>query len=233
MVGHFRLLTPYLDHEARRVRLAACRALVSVASSRHWWRWMVSVPERVWNVLYALLATADTPDAPPLEKPDSWVYPTTHADVFATMVGYAKMRGEDALIGLLNDPVLPDDMVHETVGVLVDVLFDRVNSDRSDERRSYLVKSPASGFDSDVYQYGLRKRQVRKIPLMRGARERKVLQAIVDCDRFWTQETNLLSFFYGLPDDRKGLQQFARAENPQESRLERLKLLFGEVGGAW
>jgi|GEM_PF-4073023 len=36
--------------------------------------------------------------------------------------------------------------------------------------------------------------------------QQSVLRAIVDSDKFWEMETNLFSFFYGLPDDREKLR---------------------------
>ncbi|MFZ4815617.1 MAG: hypothetical protein ACOYL5_13850 [Phototrophicaceae bacterium] len=45
----------------------------------------------------------------------------------------------------------------------------------------------------------------------------EALRAIVNCDPFWEQPTNLFSFFYGLPDDREALRGLTEGGNPLQS----------------
>lgn len=37
--------------------------------------------------------------------------------------------------------------------------------------------------------------------------QKPVIRALVDCDKFWVIESNLFSFFYGLPDEREQLRK--------------------------
>ena len=37
--------------------------------------------------------------------------------------------------------------------------------------------------------------------------QKQILKAILNCELFWELPTNLLSFFYGLPDDRQKLRK--------------------------
>ena len=61
----------------------------------------------------------------------------------------------------------------------------------------------------DSIEYAIPSHQIQNYRLGRGfsTQQAKALIYLVDCDQFWEIPSNLLSFFFDLPDDRTALRK--------------------------
>lgn len=123
--------------------------------------------------------------------------------------------GWKQVAGSLNSPVLDRYQVHRLARSLLDVIYVR-KSTRPQQSHAgdlslawwefeavHLDKTP------EVMTYRIPDRFPRTFnpakPQLNQPRQKEIIAAIVNCDRFWELPTNLFSFFYDLPDSREAL----------------------------
>jgi hypothetical protein len=117
---------------------------------------------------------------------------------------YVRMAGMNVMARMLELKDLTPYPAHLIAGKMLDETFDR--------RGVYGHKAVYSAYKNrhndkpdDHYQLPEHHKQYTGGKL-RHRDQREVIEAIVACEPFWEYPTNLLSFFYGLPDEREQLR---------------------------
>lgn len=114
--------------------------------------------------------------------------------------------GANGMIIALGDRRLNHRLAHEIGRELLDQEFFRPGKYMND--RSFYEKWSHYQTCEMPYHYCVSARPNRTYttdkPLLPD--QKAALEAIVACDAFWEQPTNVFSFFYGLPDDREALR---------------------------
>jgi hypothetical protein len=101
---------------------------------------------------------------------------------------------------------LTHQLAHELGRELLNLTFPRVTQGFLSDGIPFNWDSYRDGRDTYFYRH-----RSDKFPSISGSslipRQKAALEAIVACDPFWEQPTNLFSFFYELPDDREALRR--------------------------
>lgn len=208
-VGYFRLFQEYVENSRYdpQIRLAACRAIISVSTARHWRRDALGVPAFVFPALLDLLEHSHGDDASRYRSTWHYNLRVTRLSVLEALFELAKKQGVQPLIGLLSLPHITPDEAHLIGREMMDIAFNRVRL--VDARGSWeLYRHEGKKFHYESQPYGVKGDTPLLAPMSsRGKIQHQVLEALVNCDKFWHYPTNLFEFFYGLPNSRRELKR--------------------------
>jgi hypothetical protein len=116
-------------------------------------------------------------------------------------------RGSDVLVSLLLRPELDPEIAQVTVYLILDRLYwEQASSNKWEALLDWqqvpglFVFNPLHGTYRKQKYWGAKAKEA----------ESKILPSILNCDPFWQIPTNMLSFFFGLPDKREDFRAYVR-----------------------
>lgn len=130
------------------------------------------------------------------------------------IIGCIKSWGYEQMTLLLKSPTLTTANIHKLARELLDLSFDRKSTRAQygyeneiswkwwEFEKAHLNTAPKEM----IYRHSDRPRYFSPSQKL-DRRQREVIAAIVECDRFWELPTNVFSFFYDLPDSRNALRE--------------------------
>lgn len=123
------------------------------------------------------------------------------------LVECVSLTGIPGMVTMLRLGNLKSPSAHVIARELLDKVFQRQGPTVhwGHFQRWYVYEDQYDESSKDRYQLPQHHMQYTG-DILRHHDQRKAVEAIVDCDPFWEHPTNLLSFFYGLPDDREELR---------------------------
>ena len=132
---------------------------------------------------------------------DSEDYRPTHTRQIVQEIAHL-YSGAEVLDEILKKPALTPDQAHLLGRAMLarDIIYSEPQQTMHWQHYPLHHKGEGTLYGFPTYRTGAIRGQVRS-----------VLERLVDRDMFWQAPTNLLSFFYGLPDDRAELRALLEA----------------------